>query len=1497
MNIDKKEKHRFYEASELCGTDCLRKKFHNCEEEQIELHKKTAGHDCVQMDGKLYFRIESSAVAPDRPCGSYANTHYQSLCRLKEHPVAGVIPVLELCECTYAVPFLDGRMLFDANTIPDNLRSRQMALLDQQSVMIEWSDFARWIRGLAGALRSLHRLGVAHGDVTVFNIIIDRGGDAVWLDLENLNSDPEQIENDNGAFLFHVFCLLFEQLSAFPPEFPERISKLVLEAADGDELLSGMAEVISADLPLEGSCRERNRGVIFQLLGRWNIREDNSGFLASAWPYVMRSAVYFQSDFLWLVNYNMKVMHYEKVGLYDLYRKLGELSETVQRRDAVYIDIKKQLSAAQEELGQLRISEANAQKVFAGKYSSMTAELAAAREKQRAVESELATFQENYRDVQNILQKEQRQRQEWTEALCQSESALAVTGNELKHLREILNQERALYQKTADALRKAERNLKTQNNRYAVLRTKQERLEQKLEDARHLRQENTLMQQNNAVLHKMLSERERELKIVMQDAETLREQLSCWQRQIAGLTVERDMANERCLCLETELVDTNGKLKLCVGERDKACNIIAGYEKKFMALQELSARAARDAGKLSEMQYRKDVAQKNERQSLDLLSAVREMVRNLCEHPSFRVAKLIQLLKHPEYAGFSGRGAAIWQLLRSVILRRPFCRDYLALNGLLRFMDDGIRAIHTPEPLTEEQKIQPPDESLLISVILPVYNQADMLSESIDSVVRQTYRNWELIVLNDGSTDDVAAVMRKYESDSRIHYLVQPNQKLPKALSNAFKYAKGELLTWTSADNNMRPEMLSRLSAFLRLNPQIDMVYADYAVIDNNGNPLHAAWFRPQNKYIPDSDELHLPHNTELLNVIKDNFIGASFMYRRNIMNLIGDYDPQLGVEDYDYWMRINDLCKIAHLGTDEILYDYRVHDNSLNGKARELKILEKSIQLMEYEKTRFAFYHERFEIYGSYHEGDLDFGSFEAGYVSGGLAEHNGSAKRILLLKGSELGTWSDDDFAGYDFCAAFFDLNEEKYCGKFATKIRRNHIHCFARPQSVAAGYLAMFVPNHVECMPGEFGRWALCAANNRIFWDKTRTPQETALIPAAPGIKLQGAIVILLEQIGTGGMEQMAVDMARHFASEGRRTIIVCVKDFRANFNAPEGVVFKPLDIKSPESDFRQLLESEKPDAVIAHYTVWGAEAVAGLKIPFYQVLHNTYIWFQEEQCAEYRQNDRFTTAYFAVSATVAWDAVTRLALPPEKIIVWENGIDYEKFFYSERLRTEQRSRLQLRDGDILIVNPASCYGAKGQLHLIHAFAGIAPRYPHLRLIMAGKILEDHYAEKIRTVIQEHHLENQVCFGDFYADMNALYNAADAVVMASFWEGCSLAVAEAVRCGCPIVSTITGDVERQTGNVPGLLLELPVQLSELNYRNIGTLLYEPNSWLIEKLGTALERVANGEFGRLTATVTDRSAADVYSGYLRAVDMLGNGFSPQAVRHNIRGTSGRNC
>ena len=70
-------------------------------------------------------------------------------------------------------------------------------------------------------------------------------------------------------------------------------------------------------------------------------------------------------------------------------------------------------------------------------------------------------------------------------------------------------------------------------------------------------------------------------------------------------------------------------------------------------------------------------------------------------------------------------------------------------------------------------------------------------------------------------------------------------------------------------------------------------------------------------------------------------------------------------------------MMRVSHLGTDEVLYDYRVHDNSLNAKAAEFKIAEKVAKLMEYEKERYAFYYKPFEVYGSFKQSDLYYGDF----------------------------------------------------------------------------------------------------------------------------------------------------------------------------------------------------------------------------------------------------------------------------------------------------------------------------------------------------------------------------------------------------------------------------------------------------------------------------------------------------------------------------------------
>ncbi|MGB9626934.1 MAG: glycosyltransferase, partial [Phycisphaerae bacterium] len=373
-----------------------------------------------------------------------------------------------------------------------------------------------------------------------------------------------------------------------------------------------------------------------------------------------------------------------------------------------------------------------------------------------------------------------------------------------------------------------------------------------------------------------------------------------------------------------------------------------------------------------------------------------------------------------------------------------------------------------------------------MSVILPVYNHAAMLGEAVESVLAQTYPDFELIILNDGSTDDIDAVFRRYQGHPRIRLLTQPNQKLPKALSNAFEFARGEFHTWTSADNLMEPRLLERLVAFLREHPDVEMVYADYVAIDDRGEPLRDPAFRPQNKRRPDSPEIHLPRDPRPLNTVDDNFIGACFLYRSRASRVLGEYAPELGCEDYDYWMRMNALFRIAHLGTDEVLYRYRVHDNTLSGRARELRISERVRALMEYERQRATFYAQPWEIVvDSVTEAwvsGADRGSHTVRRVADVSGPQENGRKRLFLIGAETLDRLSIAARGEGDCLAVWFD-GDPAAPYRHRRMLREGVDLCLCGREEAAAR-AGLFAPNVFVTPSGEAALdLAVAFANNRV------------------------------------------------------------------------------------------------------------------------------------------------------------------------------------------------------------------------------------------------------------------------------------------------------------------------------------------------------------------------------------------------------------------------------
>ena len=219
----------------------------------------------------------------------------------------------------------------------------------------------------------------------------------------------------------------------------------------------------------------------------------------------------------------------------------------------------------------------------------------------------------------------------------------------------------------------------------------------------------------------------------------------------------------------------------------------------------------------------------------------------------------------------------------------------------------------------------------LISIVLPVYNGARFLRDSIDSVIAQTHQNWELLILDDCSTDETPDIAKEYQAkDSRIHYhRNEKNLKLPGNLNKGFSLAKGDYLTWTSDDNRFRPSALARMLEVL-WEKKVSLVCASYQVIDEEDKELQI---------------IHV-YNVSKGRALASNVIGACFLYTREVYEAVGDYDTQLFlVEDWDFWQRV--IMKFPFFALDETLYDYRWHDASLTSTKNLVRFGEVSEKML----------------------------------------------------------------------------------------------------------------------------------------------------------------------------------------------------------------------------------------------------------------------------------------------------------------------------------------------------------------------------------------------------------------------------------------------------------------------------------------------------------------------------------------------------------------------
>jgi len=237
-----------------------------------------------------------------------------------------------------------------------------------------------------------------------------------------------------------------------------------------------------------------------------------------------------------------------------------------------------------------------------------------------------------------------------------------------------------------------------------------------------------------------------------------------------------------------------------------------------------------------------------------------------------------------------------------------------------------------------------------VTVITPAYNSAAYLAETIASVLSQTFRDLELIVIDDGSTDDTTAVARRFaRRDQRVRIFEQPNRGAAAARNVALREGRGEFYALIDSDDVWMPHFLSDQLAILSARPDLAIVSANAI---NIGGPFDGRPLKPA------SDEW-LP--VSLLDVIEqDDAVCVMSVFRRDVVDRIGGFDINAhNNEDYDFWIRAACAgCGIAFNCRPACYYRRRPDSKSANEermRTGHIRVLESIRPLCADRSTELA--------------------------------------------------------------------------------------------------------------------------------------------------------------------------------------------------------------------------------------------------------------------------------------------------------------------------------------------------------------------------------------------------------------------------------------------------------------------------------------------------------------------------------------------------------------
>lgn len=221
----------------------------------------------------------------------------------------------------------------------------------------------------------------------------------------------------------------------------------------------------------------------------------------------------------------------------------------------------------------------------------------------------------------------------------------------------------------------------------------------------------------------------------------------------------------------------------------------------------------------------------------------------------------------------------------------------------------------------------------LVSIVIPCFNQGQYLAAAVESALAQTYKDIEVVVVDDGSSDDTAQVMEHFAGDARVKFLRQENLGPSAARNTGVAASKGTYLNFLDADDSIAPEKVERQLGALEADPGLGFAYCDIGYMDEDGADIE------------EKNRFSIADGRRVLSgdIFDQLFAGGYFpphspLVRRSVFEKVGGFDPALrGCCDWDLWLRLSGHGFTAQY-LNEKLARYRFHPAGMSRDIQHMR-------------------------------------------------------------------------------------------------------------------------------------------------------------------------------------------------------------------------------------------------------------------------------------------------------------------------------------------------------------------------------------------------------------------------------------------------------------------------------------------------------------------------------------------------------------------------------